>query len=51
MVLFICSDAVVAGADYHHVEQKMLPENLRNYTSKYWEREKWHHLACCFTWE
>mgnify|MGYP000663348956 CR=1 FL=1 len=33
-------DAVVAGADYHHVEQKMLPENLRNYSKKYWENRE-----------
>ena len=33
-------DAIVAGADYHHVEQKMLPENLRNYTSEYWENRE-----------
>ena len=33
-------DAVVAGADYHHVEQNMLPENLRNYSKKYWENRE-----------
>ena len=31
------TDVVVAGADYHHIDQHLLPENLRNYTSTYWE--------------
>jgi phytoene desaturase len=31
------ADFVVGGADYHHIEQKLLPENLRNYSEKYWE--------------
>jgi phytoene desaturase len=30
-------DYIVAGADYHHVEQKLLPESHRKYNSKYWE--------------
>ena len=28
---------VVAGADYHHVEQQLLPEQYRRYTPQYWE--------------
>jgi phytoene desaturase len=28
---------VVAGADYHHVEQELLPERYRRYSKKYWE--------------
>jgi phytoene desaturase len=28
---------VVAGADYHHVEQELLPEQYRRYSKKYWE--------------
>lgn len=31
-------DAVVAAADYHHVEEKLLPLSLRNYRSSYWEK-------------
>ena len=31
-------DAVIASADYHHVEQDLLPENLRNYKKSYWEK-------------
>ncbi|MEM6831179.1 MAG: phytoene desaturase family protein [Bacteroidota bacterium] len=31
------ADIVVAGADYHHIEQKILPENLRSYSEKYWD--------------
>lgn len=30
-------DAVVASADYHHVDQKILPEQFRNYSKKYWD--------------
>ena len=31
------ADYVIASADYHHVEQKILPEKYRNYSSAYWE--------------
>jgi phytoene desaturase len=30
-------DYVVAGADYHHVEQSLLPAPYRRYTEAYWE--------------
>jgi phytoene desaturase len=30
-------DAVIASADYHHVENELLPEAYRNYTESYWE--------------
>ena len=30
-------DAVIASADYHHVEQELLPEKFRNYSNKYWD--------------
>lgn len=29
-------DAVVGSADYHHIEQHLLPFESRNYTEKYW---------------
>lgn len=29
-------DYIVASADYHHVEQNLLPSNQRNYTEAYW---------------
>jgi phytoene desaturase len=32
------ADAVVSGADYHHTENKLLPENKRSYTDKYWDK-------------
>ena len=32
-------DAVVAAADYHHVEQELLPPNLRSYDSDFWARQ------------
>lgn len=32
------ADAVVAGADYHHVEMNLLPPRLRTYSNAYWEK-------------
>ncbi|MBU1367956.1 MAG: phytoene desaturase [Bacteroidetes bacterium] len=31
------ADYVIASADYHHVEQKILPEQYRNYKPAYWD--------------
>jgi phytoene desaturase len=31
-------DAVLAGADYHHVEQHLLPERCRQYDARYWDK-------------
>jgi len=33
------SDAVIASADYHHVEQNLLDEEFRNYDEKYWDKK------------
>ena len=33
-------DAVIAGADYHHVESKLLDKKYRNYTENYWNSRK-----------
>jgi phytoene desaturase len=30
-------DYVVASADYHHVEQSLIPEKFRRYSKSYWE--------------
>ncbi|MBK5277354.1 MAG: phytoene desaturase [Bacteroidia bacterium] len=30
-------DYVIAGADYHHVEQTLLPRSHRRYSEKYWK--------------
>lgn len=35
--VFYC-DGVIAAADYHHVEQELLPETYRNYTPQYWNK-------------
>jgi phytoene desaturase len=35
---FYC-DAIVASADYHHIESKLLPQEARNYSEKYWEKK------------
>jgi len=32
------ADVILSGADYHHTEQ-LLPENLRQYSSKYWDKK------------
>lgn len=31
------ADVVIGGADYHFVETKLLPENYRRYSEKYWD--------------
>jgi len=31
-------DGVIAAADYHHVENVLLKESLRNYTESYWDK-------------
>ncbi|WP_462247548.1 phytoene desaturase family protein [Ekhidna sp.] len=30
-------EMVVAGADYHHIDQHILPPSFQNYSNKYWE--------------
>ncbi|PKP51848.1 MAG: phytoene desaturase [Bacteroidetes bacterium HGW-Bacteroidetes-1] len=32
----IASDYVIASADYHHIEQNILPKEYRTYSEKYW---------------
>ena len=34
------TDMVVAGADYHHVEQNLLPGELRQYSETYWNNRE-----------
>ncbi|HCS21227.1 MAG TPA: phytoene desaturase [Bacteroidetes bacterium] len=34
---FYVADIVVGGADYQHIESKLLPEAFRNYSETYWE--------------
>ncbi len=31
-------DAIIAGADYHHVESKLLQPEFRNYSEHYWDK-------------
>nr|GFD01624.1 hypothetical protein [Tanacetum cinerariifolium] len=31
------ADAVVAGADYHHIEQQVLASEYRHYSPEYWD--------------
>ena len=32
-------DGVIASADYHHVEQNLLPAEYRNYSESYWNKK------------
>ena len=41
-------DIVVANADYHHVEQKMLPKKFRNYSESYWSNRTMSPSALLF---
>lgn len=34
------ADVVVGAGDYHHIEQRLLPEGCRTYSPKYWETRK-----------
>jgi phytoene desaturase len=34
------SDAVIAGADYHHVDRHLLDKDYKNYDNDYWESRK-----------
>lgn len=33
------ADAFVGGADYHHIESKLLASADRNYTTRYWDKQ------------
>lgn len=35
---FIAADYIVSGADYRHVEKKLLPEASRQYSDEYWDK-------------
>ena len=35
----IATDAVIASADYHHVESKLLAPEFRNYPESYWDKK------------
>ncbi|MEM8893559.1 MAG: phytoene desaturase family protein [Bacteroidota bacterium] len=32
------ADVVVAGADYHHIDQHVLDKEVRNYSDQYWDK-------------
>ena len=36
---FYKTDGVIAAADYHHVDSKLLPEGKRNYDESYWKKK------------
>jgi phytoene desaturase len=33
-------DAIVGGADYHHIEQNLIPAHYRRYSPVYWDKRK-----------
>ncbi|MEO7175796.1 MAG: phytoene desaturase family protein [Saprospiraceae bacterium] len=35
----IATDAVIASADYHHVEKQLLPKEYRTYDDSYWDKK------------
>jgi phytoene desaturase len=35
---YYASDFIIAGADYHHVEQHLLPREFRKYDDRYWNK-------------
>ncbi|MFN8416578.1 MAG: phytoene desaturase family protein [Cytophagaceae bacterium] len=37
---FLPFDRIIAGADYHFVEQKLLPKGGRQYSDDYWQKRK-----------
>ncbi|MEO5673680.1 MAG: phytoene desaturase family protein [Chitinophagales bacterium] len=42
------ADAIIASADYHHIEQTLLPEEFRMYSPKYWNSRKMSPSALIF---
>jgi phytoene desaturase len=42
------TEAVVAGADYHHVDRHLLDEEFREYSESYWEKRKMAPSALLF---
>jgi phytoene desaturase len=41
-------DAIIASADYHHIESKLLPESCRNYKESYWDKKTFAPSALIF---
>lgn len=35
----IKTDAVIASADYHHIEKNLLPKEYRTYDDRYWDKK------------
>ncbi|MGM0567523.1 MAG: phytoene desaturase family protein, partial [Bacteroidota bacterium] len=42
------ADVVVGSADYHHVEQHLLPKKYRTYSQKYWDKRNMAPSALLF---
>ncbi|WP_185146910.1 phytoene desaturase family protein [Chryseobacterium echinoideorum] len=35
----ICFDTIIASSDYHHTEEKLIPEEYKNYPESYWKNK------------
>lgn len=42
------TDFVIASGDYHHIEQKLLDEEHRNYSGRYWDKREMAPSALLF---
>ena len=42
------TNILIASGDYHHIEQKLLPEKYRDYSEKYWQSRKLAPSALLF---
>lgn len=42
------TNILIASGDYHHIEQKLLPEKYREYSEKYWQSRKLAPSALLF---
>lgn len=41
-------DAIIGGADYHHIEQHLIPKKFRRYTPSYWDKRKFAPSSLIF---
>ena len=46
--IFHAFDSIIAGADYNHVEQNLIPQKHRRYDKQYWNKRKMAPAALIF---
>jgi len=42
------ADIIISSADYEHVENSLIPKNLKNYSNKYWENKQFSPSSLIF---